>query len=46
MINITNFDIYCNGYIIIKDSDYVKIISANLFYLIIDELDGCFEEKW
>ena len=33
------------GYITIKDSDYVKINSANPLYLIIDEVDGHFEEK-
>ena len=27
-----------------KDSDYVKINSANLLYLIIDKVDGCIEE--
>ena len=36
-------DIYYIGYIIIKDSDYVKIKS--LLYLIISEVDGHFEEK-
>ena len=28
-----------------KDSDYVKINSVNPFYLIIDKVDGHFEEK-
>ena len=38
-----NIDIYYTGYI--KDSDYVKINSVNPLYLIIDEVDGHFEEK-
>ena len=28
-----------------KDSDYVKINSVNLLYLIIGVVDGCIEEK-
>ena len=28
-----------------KDSDYVKIYSVNPLYLIVDEVDGHFEEK-
>ena len=37
--------IYCIQYITMKDSDYVKIKSVNLLYLIINEVDGHFEEK-
>ena len=37
-------DIYYIGYIIMKDSDYVKINSVNPFYLIIGEIGGCIEE--
>ena len=40
-----NIDIYYIGYITMKDSDYVKINSVNPLYLIIDEVDGHFEEK-
>ena len=40
-----NIDIYYTGYITMKDSDYVKINSVNPLYLIIDEVDGHFEEK-
>ena len=40
-----NIDIYCIGYITIKDSDYVKINSVKAFYLIIDKVNGCFEEN-
>ena len=40
-----NTDIYQLGYITIKDSDYVKINSAKLLYLIINKVDGCIEEK-
>ena len=29
-----------------KDSDYVKINSANSLNLIIDKVDGYTEEKW
>ena len=36
---------YYIGYITIKDTDYVKINSVNPLYLIIDEVDGHFEEK-
>ena len=40
-----NIDIYYIGYITIKDSDYVKINIVIPLYLIIDKVDGCFEEK-
>ena len=40
-----NFNIYYIGYITMKDSDYVKIKSVNPLYLIINEVDGHFEEK-
>ena len=40
-----NIDIYYIGYITMKDSDYVKIKSVNLLYLIINKADGHFEEK-
>ena len=40
-----NIDIYYIGYITMKHSDYVKIKSVNSLYLIIDELDGCIEER-
>ena len=40
-----NIDIYYIGYITMKDSDYVKIKSVNPLYLIINEVDGHFEEK-
>ena len=40
-----NIDIYYLGYITMEDSDYVRINSVNFLYLIIDELDGHFEEK-
>ena len=40
-----NINTYYIGYITMKDSDYVKINIANLLYLIIDEVDGYFEEK-
>ena len=40
-----NIDIYYIEYITMKDSDYVKINSVNPLYLIIDEVDGHFEEK-
>ena len=39
-----NIDIYYIGYITVKDSDYVKINSVNPLYLIINEVDGYFEE--
>ena len=37
-------DIFYIGYITMKDSDYVKINSVNLLYLIIGEVDGYFEK--
>ena len=40
-----NIDIYYIGYIIMKNSDYVKINGVNPLYLIIDEVDGHFEIK-
>ena len=40
-----NIDIYYIGYIKMKDSDYVKINSGNILYLIIDKVDGYIEEK-
>ena len=38
-------DIFQIGYIIMKDSDYVKSKSVNLFHLFIDEVDGYIEKK-
>ena len=40
-----NIDIYYIGYIIVKNSDYVKINSVNLLYLIINEINGYIKEK-
>ena len=40
-----NIDIYYIESITMKDSDYVKINSANPLHLIISETDGYFEEK-
>ena len=40
--NIVTYYIVC---ITMKDSDYVKINSVNPLYLIINEIDGHFEEK-
>ena len=40
-----NIGIYYIGYITMKDSDNVKIISVNPLYLIIGELDGSIEEN-
>ena len=40
-----NIDIYCTGYITMKDSDYVKINSVNSLYLIIDKADGYTEKN-
>ena len=40
-----NIDIYYIGYISVKGFDYGKINSVNPLYLIIDEIDGHFEEK-
>ena len=39
-----NIDIYYIGSIIVKDYNYVKINSVNYLYLIINEVDGYFEE--
>ena len=39
-----NIVIYYIGYVIIKDSKYVKINSVNLLYLIINKVNGYFEE--
>ena len=41
-----NIDNYYNGYITMKNSDYVKINSVNLLYLIINKVDGYIEKKW
>ena len=38
-------DIYCIGYVTVKDSDYVKINSVNHLYLIINKVNGYIEEK-
>ena len=35
-----NIDIYCIGYITMKDSDYVNINSVNPLHSIISEADG------
>ena len=40
-----NIDICYIEYITMKDSDYVKIKSANSLYLITSEVNGQFEEK-
>ena len=40
-----NIDIYCIGYITVKDSHYVKINSVNPLYLIISKVDGHIKEK-
>ena len=39
-----NIFIYYMGYVMIKDSKYLKINSVNPLYLIIDKVDGYFEE--
>ena len=36
--------IYFIGYVIIKDSKYVKTNSANLFYLIVSKVNGYFKK--
>ena len=36
--------IYCNGYVTIKDSKYVKINSVNPLYLIFNKVNVYFEE--
>ena len=40
-----NIDIYCIGYITMKDFDYVNIDSVNPLYLIPCEADGYIQEK-
>ena len=40
-----NINIYYIGYIIIKNSDFVKIKSVNPLYLIISEVDGYIKEE-
>ena len=40
-----NIDIYYIGYIIMKNSDYVKINNVSPLYLVISEVDEYFEEK-
>ena len=35
-----NIDIYCIGYITMKDSGYVKTNSVNPLHLIVDKVDG------
>ena len=40
-----NTDIYCIGYITMKDSDYVKVHSVNPLYLIMEEVNRYIEEK-
>ena len=40
-----NINIYYIGYITMKDSDYVKVKSVNLLYLIVSEVDGYIKEK-
>ena len=40
-----NIDVYYIGYVTMKDSDYAKINSVNLLYLIIGKVDGYIEEK-
>ena len=38
-----DIDIYYNGYITVKDSVYVKILSVNSLYLFINEVDRYLE---
>ena len=40
-----NSGIYYVGYITTKDYDYLKIISVNPLYIIIDQVDGLIEKK-
>ena len=40
-----NISIYYIGYITMKDSDHVKIISVNTLYIIINKVDGSILEK-
>ena len=37
-------NIYCIGYVTVKDSDYGKIKSVKSLYLIINNVDGYFRE--
>ena len=37
-------NIYCIGYVTVKDSDYGKIKSVKSLYLIINKVDGYFRE--
>ena len=39
-----NIFIYYNGYVMIKDSKYVKIYSVNCLYHILNKLNRYFEE--
>ena len=39
-----NILVFYNGYVSIKDSKYVKVNSVNPLYLIINKVDGYFEE--
>ena len=39
-----NILIYCIAYVMIKDSKYIEINSVNLLYLIINKVNGYFEE--
>ena len=39
-----NIPIYDIGYVTIKDSEYIKINSVNLLYLIFSKVNGYFEE--
>ena len=41
----TNILIYYIGYVTMKDSKYVKIISENPLYLSVDNVNGYFEES-
>ena len=41
-----DIDIYYIGYITVKYSNYVKINSVNLLYLMIDKVSGYIEEKY
>ena len=39
-----NILIYYIGYVMIKDSKYIKISSVNLLYFIFSKVNGYFEE--
>ena len=39
-----NIVLYYTGYVTIKDLKYVKTYSVNPLYLIINKVNGCFEE--